>query len=262
MYIITPIVKNLLLLNILIFLAQNLLSINLVNSLGLRCILSDYFRPYQFFTHLFVHASLGHLFSNMFSLLTFGPILEYTMHSKRFIAFYIITGLGAALLYTGIQYVEISKIKTLCHTYWSQPNPENLVAYLKHLSHNTFSSLYPFISDFFEHPDNLAYVTKSKSIVNQLYTLKAALPTLGASGIIFGIFMAFAMLFPNTELFLFLIPFPIKAKYVIAIYGVYELYAGIRDNPTDNVAHFAHLGGILFAYLLIKWWKKRNYYEY
>ena len=259
MYPITPIVKKILILNIAIFFAQSLLSFDLIDLLGLRCILSSYFKPYQFFTHLFVHASFGHLFSNMFALLTFGPILEHTLHPKKFITFYIITGLGAAVLYAGIQYVEVSSLRTLYHTYLIQPDPESFVAYLRRFPHNTYSSFYPFISAFFEHPDDLAYIAKGKAIVGQLYTLKADMPTVGASGSVFGIFMAFAMLFPNAALFLFFIPFPIKAKYVIAIYGAYELYAGIRDNPTDNVAHFAHLGGIVFAYFFVRWWKRKSH---
>jgi len=262
MYQITPIVKKLLILNIAIFFAQSLLNIDLINLLGLRCILSHYFRPYQFFTHLFVHASLGHLFSNMFALLTFGPILEHTLHPKKFVTLYIMTGLGAAVLYAGIQYVEISKLDTLYHTYLAQPHPESFVAYLKYFSHDVYRSFYPFIAAFFEHSDDPAYIAKGKAIVSQLYMIKADMPTVGASGSIFGILMAFAMLFPNAKLFLFFLPFPIKAKYVIAIYSFYELYAGIRDNPADPVAHFAHLGGVVFAYLLIRWWKRRSYHEY
>ena len=110
MHRITPIVKKLLLLNIAVFFAQNLLRLDLIDTLGLRCVLSDYFRPYQFLTHLFVHASFGHLFSNMFALLTFGPILEHTLNSKKFISFYIITGLGAAVLYAGMQYLSLIHI--------------------------------------------------------------------------------------------------------------------------------------------------------
>ena len=196
----------------------------------------------------------------MFALITFGPILEHTLNPKKFITFYIATGLGAAVLYAGIQYVEVSKLKTLYHTYLEHPDPKSFVTYFKYFPRNTYSSFYSFISAFFAHPDDLAYIAKSRTIVGQLYTLKADMPTVGASGSVFGIFMAFAMLFPNVELFLFFIPFPIKAKYVISIYGGYELYAGIRDNPTDNVAHFAHLGGILFAYIFIKWWKERHHY--
>ena len=114
---ITPVVKKLLLLNVTIFFVQNLLRLDLIDSLGLRYIFSECFRPYQFFTHLFIHVNLGHLFSNMFAVLTFGPALERTLNSKTFIAFYIMTGLGAAVLYAGIQYIEIGKLEALYRAY-------------------------------------------------------------------------------------------------------------------------------------------------
>jgi membrane associated rhomboid family serine protease len=258
MYRITPIVKKLLILNIAVFFAQNLLRLDLIATLGLRCVVSDYFKPYQFFTHLFVHLSFGHLFSNMFALFTFGPILEHTLNSKKFITFYLITGLGAAALYAVIQYFEVGKLEHLYHTYLTQPDPKSFVGYLKKFPTDTYRSFYAFISAFFEHPDDPACVAKSKAIVKQLYMLKANIPTVGASGSVFGIFMAFAMLFPNTELLLFFLPIPIKAKYVIAIYGIYELYAGVRAHPADNIAHSAHIGGLLFAYLFIRWWQRQN----
>lgn len=254
----TPVVRQLLLINVGIFLAQKLLGFDLINALGLRYVFSEFFRPYQFFTHLFVHANFAHLFTNMFALLTFGPILEYTLTSRRFINFYLLTGIGAAVLYAGIQYIEMSTLKGLYHTYLTQPHPESFVAYLKHFPQSTYNTFYPFITAFTKHPDNLTYIAESKAIVSQLYAMKANMPTIGASGSVFGIFMAFAMLYPNVELFIYFIPIPIKAKYVIALYGAYELYAGIRVNPADNVAHFAHLGGILFAYFFIQWWRRRQ----
>ena len=257
---ITPIVKQLLLLNIGLFFLQSLLRIDLIHTLGLRYVFSNLFRPYQLFTHLFVHANFGHLFTNMFALFTFGPILEYTLSSKRFATFYILTGIGAAVLYAVTQYLVVSRLEALYHAYLVQPNPASFVAYLNYFPQSTYNSFYPFIKAFFAHPDELAYIAESKAIVSQLYTLKANMPTMmGASGSVFGIFMAFSMLYPNVELFLYFIPIPIKAKYVIALYGAYELYAGVRQSPTDNVAHFAHLGGILFAYIFIRWWRRQQY---
>ena len=259
MYRTTPIVQKLLLLNIAIFFIHNILDIDLIDSFGLRCVLSSYFRPYQFFTHLFIHTTSGHLFSNMLSLFTFGPVLEQTMRTKRFVSFYAITGLGAALLYAGIQYVEITKLRTLCSIHCMQPTPQSLVDYLEYFPKYLYSSFSPFITHFFENPDDIAYIAKSKVIARELYTLKADIVTVGASGSVFGIFTAFAMLFPNTDIFLIFMPFPIKAKYMILAYGAYEFYAGIKANPMDNVAHFAHLGGILFAYLFVKLWQKQHY---
>jgi len=194
-----PVVRHLLLINGGCFLMQEFLGVDLIHALGLRYIFSEFFRPYQFFTHLFVHADFVHFFINMFALHTFGPSLEYALTSRRFVTFYLFTGIGAAVLYTGVQYIEMSTIE------------------------------------------------------DSLYTI-----TIGASGSVFGIFTAFAMLYPNVDIFINFIPIPIKAKYLIIFYSVYELYAGVRANPTDNVAHFAHLGGILFAYLFIQWWRRQQ----
>ncbi|XWN35057.1 MAG: rhomboid family intramembrane serine protease [Roseivirga sp.] len=256
----TPVVRRLLLLNIGLFLAQSLLGLDLIHGWGLRSVLSSYFRPYQLLTHLFVHASLSHLVGNMFALFTFGPVLEYTLTSKRLINFYITTGLGAAVLCALLQYFEQSKVEALYRAYLAHPDPESFVVYLHQFSHKTYSTFGSFIAAFFEHADDPAYLARSKAIVGQLYRLKIDTPIIGASGAIFGLLMAFAMLFPNAELFLFFLPLPVKAKYVIAFYGAYELYAGIRHNPADNVAHFAHLGGLLLGYLFIRRWKKRNQY--
>lgn len=258
MHHITPIVSNLLCINITLFVVQNLLAIDLVSMFGLKCVLSTHFQPYQFFSHLFVHASLQHLLSNMFVLFTFGPVLEHTLGKKRFLLFYFTTGIGAALLYAFMQYIGMHQLITSYYAYASAPTPENFMAYLKHFSHSTYAHLHNLITNFFAYPTNLNYITQSKEVAQALYTFKVDMPTVGASGSMFGIFMAFAMLYPHTTLWLFLIPFPIKAKYVLWIYVCYEGYAAIMHNPTDNIAHVAHLGGILFAYFFIRWWQYKH----
>lgn len=252
----TPVVEKILIGNLIIFVIYKFFGFDLVDLLGLRYISSPQFAPYQLITHLFVHASLGHLFSNMFTLITFGPILETQLSSRRFLGVYLLTGIGAALLYTGILYLEISKFKDLYLHYFIEPTPEGLSLYLQKFP-KMYSNYYPFINDFFQHSEDPAYIAKSKSIVSQLYQLKTEIPIVGASGAIFGLLTAFAMLYPHARLSLFLLPIPIKAKYFVILYGIYELYAGLQNNPSDNVAHFAHLGGILFAYLFIKWYQKR-----
>lgn len=248
----TPVVEKILIGNLIIFAIHKFFGLDLVDLLGLRYMFSPQFAPHQLITHLFVHASLGHLFSNMFTLITFGPILETHLSSKRFLALYFITGIGAALLYTGILYLEISKFKHLYLNYFTHPTPEGFSLYLQKFP-KMYSNYYQFIYDFFQHSDDAAYIAKSKAIVAQLYRLKTDIPIVGASGAIFGLLTAFAMLYPHARLSLFLLPISIKAKYFVILYGMYELYAGLQDNPSDNVAHFAHLGGILFAYLFIKW---------
>jgi len=256
----TPVVEKILIINVIVFFANHLFGWDLIDLLGLRYIFSAQFKPYQFLTHLFVHAGFNHLFSNMFTLVTFGPILEYHLSSKRFLSLYLITGIGAALLYTFIFYLEIGSLESMYHSYLANPNPESFSAFLRKFPniYNLFSNLGGFVHDFFRYPDNPAYLAKSKTILAQFYAFKMNIPIIGASGAIFGILTAFAMLFPNVRLSLLLLPIPIKAKYFIILYGMYELYAGIRVNPADNVAHFAHLGGILFAYLLVKWHQRKS----
>ena len=252
----TPIVEKLLLINIVLFLANKFLGFELIELLGLRNVWSANFAPYQFLTHLFTHASFLHLFSNMFTLVTFGPVLEYTLSSKRFLLFYLITGIGAALLYAFVGYMEIHRIEALYRAYINHPSPESFYVFLNKFPQQVYSDFYDFIHRFFAHPEDQAYIAKSKAIVSQLYRLKTDIPIVGASGAIFGILTAFAMLFPNAQLSLLLLPIPIKAQYFIVLYGLYELYAGLQMNPADRVAHFAHLGGILFAYVFIKWWQR------
>jgi membrane associated rhomboid family serine protease len=252
---ITPIVEKLIFINIVLFLANKFLGFNLIDLLGFRYLLSEHFRPYQLFTHLFMHASFLHLCSNMFSLITFGPILENTLSSKRFLLFYLVTGLGAALLYSLVGYIQLSKLNTLYQAYMAHPTPEGFTTFLTRFPQHLYQSFYEFAHHFFDQPDNQDYIVKSKVIIDKLYRLKIDIPTVGASGAIFGILTAFAMLFPSAQVSVFLLPSTIKAKYFILLYGLYELYAGIQTNPADQVAHFAHLGGILFAYLFIKFWQ-------
>ncbi len=250
----TPVVKKILIGNVTIFILHKLLPFDLIDILGLRYLASPQFEPYQIITHLFMHASVGHLFSNMFSLITFGPVLETRLSSKRFLLFYLMTGIGAALLYTGVLYLEIHQFEALYTDYLNFPTPQKFSFFMQKFP-KMYNNYYPFICDFFQYSHDAGYIGKSKAIVAQLYHIKTGVPIVGASGAIFGILTAFAMLYPHTRLMLFLFPIPIKAKYFLILYGVYELYAGLANNPADNVAHFAHLGGIVFAYLFIKWYK-------
>ncbi|MEK6480900.1 rhomboid family intramembrane serine protease [Catalinimonas sp. 4WD22] len=257
----TPIVKNLLIINIGIYIAQALLSINFVEFGGLRYIFSDSFRPYQFFTHLFIHGGLGHLFGNMFALFIFGPLLERFWGSQRFLVFYLVTGLGAALLYSGINFYEVNQLQNAVETYINEPTPERFDTFVRDNAEFAWQNpdVQNFIGEYYDNPNNASYISQGKQWANQILTSKANIPMVGASGAIFGILMAFGLLFPNTELFLLFFPFPIKAKYFVLFYGLYELWAGFERVPGDNVAHFAHLGGMLFAFILIKVWQgKRN----
>ncbi len=224
------VVKNLLIINGLCFLAAislNNLGFDLVKIFGLHQFQSPDFRPHQIITHLFMHGNLTHLFFNMFALWMFGKILENIWGAKRFLTYYMITGIGAACIHLLISQYQIINISNQI------PDMLNLAI------EGRYNPSIPI----------------SKRLTQLIIT-----PTVGASGAVFGLLLAFGMLFPNTLLYLYF-AIPIKAKYFVIAYGLLELYAGISNNPADNVAHFAHLGGMIFGYFLIKYWKKNiNYY--
>ena len=223
------VVKTLLIINGLLFLATislNNLGIDLVKIFGLHQFQSNDFRPHQIITHLFMHGSFTHLFFNMFALWMFGKILENIWGQKKFLIYYMITGIGAAaihLIFCQYQIINIS---------------------------NQIPDLFNIAIEGKYNPS----IPLSKKLTQLIIT-----PTVGASGAVFGLLLAFGMLFPNALLYLYF-AIPIKAKYFVIGYGLIELYAGISNNPADNVAHFAHLGGMIFGYFLIKYWKKDTNY--
>ncbi|MCA6380646.1 MAG: rhomboid family intramembrane serine protease [Cytophagales bacterium] len=191
MFNITPLVRTLIIINVAVFLLQSLLAnLHVTEFLSLWDIHSDLFRPYQFFTYMFAHGSFTHIFFNMIAFASFAPILEGYWGDKKFLTFYIATGMGAGVIYAAFNY-------------------------------------------FF--PGNGGYM-------------------LGASGAIYGILMAFGMLFPNMELMLLFPPIPIKAKYMVFLMG-FITYALDRSG---TVAHLAHFGGAFIAFLLISYWRTRG----
>lgn len=227
------IIKNLLIINGLLFLATISLEsygIDLTQLLGLHQFQSEDFMPHQLITHFFMHGNFTHLFFNMFALWMFGKILENVWGAKRFLIYYTITALGAAALHLGVSQYEIMSLQ-------SQINPSDLNILLD----NGRSVL----------EGNQNY---SNALMGKL-NLLINTPTVGASGAVFGILLAFGMLFPNTLLYIYF-AIPIKAKYFVMIFGALELYLGLSNNPADNVAHFAHLGGMLFGFILLKYWQK------
>lgn len=234
-----PVVKNLILVNALFFLATMGLQqtgIDLYQYLGLYFPASDHFRLHQVFTHMFMHGSLTHIFFNMFALYMFGRVLESVWGPKRFLTFYLVTGLGAAVLHTFVNYIEYQAVL-------NKMTPENM-ATVKEMGSRIYAEGKNFTDPL---------MGKMNMILNT--------PTVGASGAVFGILLGFGMLFPNTQLMLLFPPIPIKAKYFVMGYGALELVLGISQ-PGSNVAHFAHLGGMLFGYLMIRYWNKntRNFY--
>jgi membrane associated rhomboid family serine protease len=251
-------VRNILIINVVAFIAFEMFGGG--EQLALFDFQSPNFRPYQLLTHMFMHGNTMHLFSNMFSLFIFGPLLEARWGGQRFLTFYLITGLGASLLFAGVRAYEFNQLRQDTEQYISAPSPINFLQYQeKHLDDRYAAAA----EDFRKDAQNPGFVNATKELVKDAYTRITTMSSMvGASGAVFGILMAFGMLFPNTELMLLFFPFPIKAKYFVMLYGAFELYAGVQRAPGDNVAHYAHLGGMLIAYILIKVWERNRTHFY
>lgn len=229
-----PVVKNIIMLNVIMLLAnyaaQRVFQVDLNSLLGLYFPKSDQFMPVQIITHIFMHGGFWHLLFNMYALFIFGQVLEATWGPKRFLIFYLICGLGAALTHeTVIAFQYASAASSL--------DSDSLALVL-----NEGTELFRRGQGFSD-PDML----KMQLLLNT--------PTVGASGAVFGILLAFGVLFPNTQLMLLIPPMPIKAKYFVIAYGAIELYFALTQ-PGSNIAHAAHLGGMLFGYILIRYWRK------
>lgn len=255
---IPEVVKNLLIINVIMLLATMVLEgkgIDLRSILGIHHFSSPDFRPYQLVTYIFMHGDFMHLFFNMFALYMFGRILETVWGPKRFLLYYMITGIGAAFINMLVQTYSLYGMEEAVNYYIQNPTPSNFELFLDEYGGGNYMQ---FIAEFTQNAQNPEYIEATISKAKQMLVLSRDVPTVGASGSVFGILLAFGMLFPNTQLMLLIPPIPIKAKYFVIIYGAIELYSGIQNNPGDNVAHFAHLGGMLFGYFLIRYWKKNT----
>jgi len=233
------VVKNLIILNVLFYLATiagRKFGVDLSRVLALYYPLAEHFQPYQFITHMFMHGSLGHLFFNMFALWMFGRVLESVWGGKRFFIYYFVTGLGAAAFYTFVHWIEFAILKGKMSPEQVQMVLENGQGILQNMQN---------------------YSDPAMGKMNLLLNV----PVLGASGAVFGVLLGFGMLFPNTQLMLLFPPIPIKAKYFVILYGILELVLAFAQQGS-NVAHFAHLGGMIFGYILIKVWNKDRTHFY
>jgi rhomboid-like protein len=227
---ITPVVKNLLIINIIFFLAFKLFDhedvLGPVTTLfGSFYFNSPLFKPWQLITYMFMHGGWEHIIFNMFALFSFGPILEYFLGPKRFFNLYFICGIGAVLLQMMVQAIEVHNLT------------------------GTFTISAPAFNE--------SYFNAAGAHALQLFDIYHT-PLVGASGAIFGLLVAFGMLYPNLELMIMFIPVPVKAKYIIPVYILVELSLGFGQFAGDNVAHFAHLGGALIGFILIKAWKLKG----
>lgn len=208
-----PVVKNLVIINAIMLLISMLTKEFMYEKFALFYFESPLFKPYQLITHIFMHGNFLHLFFNMYSLIIFGVVLEQVWGSKKFFIYYMVTGLGAALLHSLVLFIEVSALEK-------------------------------------------AYEAGNMMAANGIQMMYMT-PTVGASGAVFGVLLAYGMLFPNNVLQLIFPPIALKAKWFVMIFGAIELYLGL-SKPGSSIAHFAHLGGMLFGYLLILYWKRNN----
>lgn len=263
--ILPPVVKNLLIINGLLFAAtvvlEDRLGLDLTRYLGLHFPTSQYFLPHQIISHLFMHGGFAHLLSNMFALWMFGNVLENVWGGKRFLTFYLLTGIGAALIHTLATWYEIGSMKDAVDQLAMQPAPADFKLFVEQYKGYLSIDDYPFVNQLLNawngRPDDRYLIDESVRFADVLVQRKTDVPTVGASGAVFGVLLAFGMMFPNTIIYLYF-AIPIKAKWFVLLYGLFELYSGVQSNPGDNVAHFAHLGGMLIGYLLIRHWNRNQ----
>ncbi len=231
-----PVVKNLLIINALFFLAMIVLDSSFQYDLGPLFALhypgSHDFGVWQFVTYMFMHGGFYHILLNMFALWMFGNTLENVWGGKRFLNYYLITGIGAGLVQVLVAYIRIAALKTGL-------SPEDL------------QLIYTEGYDVLQRGMN--YQNEAMAAINIIINTQ----TVGASGAVFGILLAFGMMFPNSVIYIYF-AIPIKAKYFVMLYGAFELYSGIANSTGDDVAHFAHLGGMVFGFFLIQYWKKKG----
>jgi membrane associated rhomboid family serine protease len=216
-----PVIKNIIIINVLVFVAQIMFDsrFDLTAKLGMWPIESEQFRPYQFFTHMFTHSPqvIFHILFNMLTLWIFGKTLENVWGPKRFLTFYLVCGVGAAIAHLVVGYFQYHEVA-------------QMVEYYRSVGANDLADRYASL----------------------------AVPVVGASGAVMGVMVGFAYLFPNTELYMMFLPIPIKAKWAILGFVAMDLFGGVNPSAGDNVAHFAHLGGALTGFIIVMIWNKTN----
>lgn len=250
---IPAVVKNLIAINLILWLATELtpdifnrwgLEANLTDILGMHYWASEKFNVSQLFTYMFMHGGFGHVFFNMFSLYMFGGVLENFWGPKKFLIYYLVTGIGAGIIQQLFWTVEFSQLTTALNEAVLNRSGEGLLPYQSVLER------------YFQLGNLESFPVKELIELKRLFLNIPV--TVGASGAIFGILLAFGWLFPDVKLMMLFFPVPIKARLFVIIYGVIELFFGVAQFSGDSIAHFAHLGGMIFGILLLLLWKKKK----
>lgn len=231
---IPPVVKNIIIINLILWLATEVFfqmkGLNLNYVLGMHYWGSDKFNFTQMITYMFMHGGFSHFFFNMFAVFMFGGTIERAWGSKRFLLYYLVTGIGAGIIQQIVWTIDLQPFTKAANEMISASSAEGLSYQVSDL------------------------IQQKQEILNKFITV-------GASGAVFGLLLAYGMMFPNSELFIMFIPIPIKAKYFVIFYGIIELFLGVSGRM-DGIAHFAHLGGMLFGIIMILYWKKKgNFYN-
>ena len=252
----TPVVKNLLIINLIVFIAQTITPIgdDLVTWFGLNSWHSDNFMPHQFLTHIFLHGGMAHIFTNMFSLWMFGRILEYDLGSTRFLLYYLVTGIGAGFFNSLVGEFDYSTAQSAVEGFMANPTP-NSFSQLIADKFNGMSVSQSFMDAWRQSPENMSYISEAIKGAGEMLTIVTNKVTIGASGAVFGILLAFGLMHPNERIMLLIPPIPIKAKYFVLIYGAIELSLGVTG-ASSGIAHFAHIGGMIWGAALLYYWKK------
>ena len=268
--------KNIIIINVIVYLLTLVLlktqQFDLTDYLGLHYYLAPDFKPHQFITYIFMHSTqdFSHILFNMLGVYIFGQVLEQIWGPKRYLIFYILTGLGAALAqYLVIHFSVGTLIDSIEHVQ-NNLNGESINAFLNSsefsnsLNHNTFPMFDSFVRQYnkaVQENSPRALSLASQFLIDYKNQYLNGQVVVGASGSLFGLLGAFGMIFPNRMLYLYFL-FPVKAKWLVIGYGAIELFSGLRSNPGDNVAHFAHLGGLFVGIIIVLIWRKDKQHFY
>lgn len=238
---IPPVSRNIIILNIVVFIVANFLFPQLYNSLSGFYPFSPNFKSWQVITHMFMHGGFMHILFNMFTLWSFGPILEQTLGEKKYLILYFASGLGAFFLFNLWNFIEVQQIDSTLNSLGINP-----------------AEIYPKAAIGYTGNLNISATTpQGQELSQQLYNILRT-PMVGASGAIFGVVTAFATLYPDSKIAMMFIPVPVKVKYLMPVVIIVSVYLGVSGNA-GGIAHLAHVGGALVGWILARIWRKHLY---
>jgi membrane associated rhomboid family serine protease len=236
----TDAIKHIIIINVILFVAPQLLKLDLTNIFALHFPKNEHFGLWQYITHMFMHGSFAHILFNMYGLWAFGTPLEQMWGKKKFIFFYFSAGIGAGIIYTLVNYYQFNGVYDLFLN--AGLNPSEVLSILEKGSTNDYRVIENITQEQF-------------NTITSLYNT----PAVGASGAIYGVLVAFGLYFKDAKLALIFLPIPIAAKYFIPIMILGDLFFGVTKYSVGNIAHFAHIGGALIGFIIAWYWKKNQF---